>query len=130
MGLKLQWLKDKEQIEMLERGYLEKGETPEQRFQAICDAIQKYSNKLAKTPEAKEILTLKNSMPTGICGYCYGNKILDTKETLKRYNQGKELKSRIPNLNCGSCGFKSCNEFIRAVLDEKVDENKCVYIKK
>ena len=54
MGLKLQWLKDKEQIEMLERGYLEKGETPEQRFQAICDAIQKYSNKLAKTPEAKE----------------------------------------------------------------------------
>jgi len=49
-------------------------------------------------------------MPTGICGYCYGNRILSSEETLNRYNQGKELKARVPNLNCGKCGFKSCNE--------------------
>ena len=41
MGLRLQWLKDKEQREMLERGYLEKNESPEQRFQTICDTVQK-----------------------------------------------------------------------------------------
>jgi len=68
-------------------------------------------------------------MPTGICGYCYGNKILNSEETLNRYNLGKELKARIPNLNCGKCGFKSCNEFIRAVLDKKSEESKCPYIK-
>jgi len=53
MGLKLNFLKDKEQIEMLERGYLNSGETPEDRFQTICDTIQKYSSKLAKTPESQ-----------------------------------------------------------------------------
>ena len=54
MGLKLQWLKDKEQREMLERGYLEKNESPEQRFQTICNTVQKYANKLATTDEARE----------------------------------------------------------------------------
>ncbi len=54
MGLNLQWLKDKEQIEMLNSGYLDKEETPEQRFQTICNTIQKYSTQLAKTKEAKE----------------------------------------------------------------------------
>ena len=54
MGLKLQWLKDTEQIEMLERGYLEKGETAEERFQTICNTVQKYANKLATTKESKE----------------------------------------------------------------------------
>jgi Ni2+-binding GTPase involved in maturation of urease and hydrogenase len=89
----------------------------------VADAIR-------KSPEIKEKLTLRHSMPTAICGYCYGNKIIDNKESLKRYNQGKELKARVPNLNCGKCGFKSCNEFIRAVLDKKVNENKCPYLKK
>ena len=54
MGLNLEWLRDEEQIEMLKRGYLDEGETPEERFQTICDTIQKYSNKLAKTEESKE----------------------------------------------------------------------------
>ena len=54
MGLKLQWLRDTEQIEMLERGYLEKGETAEERFQTICNTVQKYANKLATTEESKE----------------------------------------------------------------------------
>lgn len=53
MGLKLHWLKDIEQIEMLKRGYLEKDETPEERFQTICDTVQKYANKLATTEESK-----------------------------------------------------------------------------
>jgi Ni2+-binding GTPase involved in maturation of urease and hydrogenase len=78
--------------------------------------------------ESKGKLTLKHAMPTAICGYCYGNKIVDSKETLNRYLLGKELKAKIPNLNCGKCGFKSCNEFIRAVLDGKVKKEKCIHI--
>lgn len=54
MGLKLNWLKDSEQLQMLNEGYLDKGETPEQRFQTICDTIQKYATKMAKTPESQK----------------------------------------------------------------------------
>lgn len=84
---------------------------------------------IKKALEIKDTLTLKHPMPTAVCGYCYGNRIIDTEETLKRYNLGKELKAKIPNLNCGKCGFKSCNEFIRKVLDKEVDKNKCPYMK-
>jgi len=76
-----------------------------------------------------EKFTLKHSMPSAICGYCYGNKIIDEKVVHKRYLAGKNLKSLIPNLNCGRCGFKSCNEFIRAVLDGKAQKNQCPFIK-
>jgi len=89
----------------------------------VAEAINKESN-------TNNLLTLRHSMPTAICGYCYGNQKLNDEETLKRYNKGKDLKARLPNLNCGKCGFKSCNEFIRAVLDKKVNENKCPFIKK
>jgi len=74
-------------------------------------------------------LTLKHSMPSAICGYCYGNKIIDEKKVQQRYLAGKELKNLVPNLNCGKCGFKSCNEFIRAVLDEKTKKEQCPFIK-
>ena len=77
-----------------------------------------------------ERLTLKHSMPSAVCGYCYGNKVIDEKETQKRYLAGKELKNLVPNLNCGKCGFKSCNEFIRAVLDGKARKEQCPFIKK
>jgi Ni2+-binding GTPase involved in maturation of urease and hydrogenase len=73
-------------------------------------------------------MTLKHSMPSAICGYCYGNKIIDEEETRKRYLAGKELKNLVPNLNCGRCGYKSCNEFIRAVLDKKAKKEQCPYI--
>ncbi len=86
------------------------------------------AEKIKKAPEIKKALTLKHSMPTAICGYCYGNKIINSEETLKRYTFGKELKAKLPNLNCGKCGFKSCNEFVRAVLDGKVNENRCPYL--
>jgi len=88
------------------------------------------TEKIKEAPEIKDSLTLKHPMPTAICGYCYGNKIINSKETLKRYKLGKELKARLPNLNCGKCGFSSCNEFIRAVLDNDVSENKCPYLKR
>ena len=74
-------------------------------------------------------LHLKHSMPSAVCGYCYGNKIIDEQETQKRYLAGKELKNLVPNLNCGKCGYKSCNEFIRAVLDGKAKKEQCPFIK-
>jgi len=74
-------------------------------------------------------LHLKHSMPSAVCGYCYGNRIIDEKEVHKRYLAGKELKKLVPNLNCGKCGFKSCNEFIRAVLDKKAIKEQCPFIK-
>jgi Ni2+-binding GTPase involved in maturation of urease and hydrogenase len=80
-------------------------------------------------PELEGGMILRNAMPTAICGYCYGNKILDSGETLNQYNRGKELKARVPNRNCGKCGFKSCNEFIRAVLDGRVEESICPFIR-
>ena len=69
-------------------------------------------------------------MPSAVCGYCYGNKIIDNKKVHERFLKAKELKNRIPNLNCGKCGFKSCNEFIRAVLDKGTPEQQCPFIKK
>ena len=74
-------------------------------------------------------LTLKHSMPSAICGYCYGNKIIDNDKVQERYLKGKELKNLIPNLNCGKCGFKTCNEFIRGVLDKKAKKEDCPFIK-
>ncbi len=42
MGLKLDWLKD-DQRKVMERGYLSKRQTPEQRFQEIIDAIESWA---------------------------------------------------------------------------------------
>ncbi len=84
---------------------------------------------IREMPEIKGSLNLRGSMPTAICGYCYGNTVVDQEKSNERYSRGKELKARVLNLNCGECGFKSCNEFIRAVLDGKVKEDKCPYLK-
>ena len=43
--IELNWLKD-DQITVLERGYLDKGETPLQRYQTICDTIEVYCKKM------------------------------------------------------------------------------------
>jgi Ni2+-binding GTPase involved in maturation of urease and hydrogenase len=88
------------------------------------------AERIKKSKKMRKQLTLKHPMPTAICGYCYGNKIVDPNESLKTYNQGKKLKAKLPNLNCGKCGFKSCNEFIRAVLDNEIKEDKCPYLNK
>ena len=90
--------------------------------------IIEYIKSISELKEKK--LTLKQSMPSAVCGYCYGNKILDEVSAQKRFLAGKKIKSLVPNLNCGKCGFKSCNEFIRAVLDGKVKQDKCPFIKK
>jgi ribonucleoside-diphosphate reductase alpha chain len=42
--MKLDWLKEDQRV-FLQRGYLEEGETPEQRFQTICDTIQRICDK-------------------------------------------------------------------------------------
>ena len=86
---------------------------------------------IRQSPElGSKKLTLKHSMPSAICGYCYGNKTISNKDAHNQFLRGKDIKTRIPNLNCGKCGFKSCNEFIRSVLDEKTTEKQCPFIKK
>ena len=80
-------------------------------------------------PHTEGRLTLKKSMPSAICGYCYGNKIIDAEPAYERYKKGSALKSLLPNKNCGACGYKSCNEFIRAVLDGLVEKEKCHFVK-
>jgi len=74
-------------------------------------------------------LTLKHSMPSAVCGYCYGNRIVSEEDTRQRFLAGKKLKGLVPNLNCGRCGYKSCNEFIRAALDKQVEKEQCPFIK-
>ena len=88
----------------------------------IVEAIQSFSE--IKTKK----LTLKHSMPSALCGYCYGNKIIDEKEEQQRALEGKKLKNLVPGFNCGKCGFKTCNEFIRAVLDGKAKKEQCPFI--
>lgn len=51
--MKLDWLK-KDQREFLERGYLEEGETPEERYKEIANTIEMYCLKLSKTIDAVE----------------------------------------------------------------------------
>lgn len=75
-------------------------------------------------------LTLKHSMPSAICGYCYGCKLINKQAVHKRYLGGKELKSLVPNLNCGKCGYKTCNEYIRATLDNASIKNRCPFVRK
>jgi len=85
---------------------------------------------IKESPAIKnEKLTLKHSMPSALCGYCYGNKIIDEKEEHQRALAGQKLKNLVPGLNCGKCGFKSCNEFIRAVLDGRAKKEQCPFIK-
>ena len=74
-------------------------------------------------------LTLKHSMPSAICGYCYGCKLINKQAVHKRYLAGKDLKSLVPNLNCGKCGFKTCNEYIRASLDDSSVIPRCPFVK-
>lgn len=52
--MKLDWLKEDQRV-FLERGYLEEGETPEQRFQTICDTIQRISDKQGNWEYTKDI---------------------------------------------------------------------------
>lgn len=80
-------------------------------------------------PHTEGKLTLKKSMPSAICGYCYGNKTIEDDAAYNRYKEGKELKNLLPNKNCGACGYRSCNEFIRAVLDGLIEKEKCIYLK-
>ncbi len=51
--MKLEYLKEDQRL-FLERGYLREGETPEQRYKTICDTVEKYALKNAKTKKAKE----------------------------------------------------------------------------
>jgi Ni2+-binding GTPase involved in maturation of urease and hydrogenase len=88
----------------------------------IAEAIRNM-----KEPSGHPIL--KNTMPSSICGFCYGNRTLEEKATHDRFVRGKEIKGMVPNLNCGACGFKSCNDFIRSYLDGEAPLEKCVYLK-
>jgi Ni2+-binding GTPase involved in maturation of urease and hydrogenase len=74
-------------------------------------------------------LTLKHSMPSAVCGFCYGNKVISRSSLQTRFLSGKKIKNLVPNLNCGKCGFKTCNEFIRSVLDGKTETKQCPFIK-
>jgi len=84
---------------------------------------------IMNTPHAEGELTLKKSMPSALCGYCYGNKTIDAEAAHVRYKDGSALKELLPNKNCGACGYTSCNEFIRAVLDGLIQKEKCPFIK-
>ena len=75
-------------------------------------------------------LTLRHSMPSAICGYCYGCRIIDPALVHNRFLKGKDLKAMVPNLNCGKCGYKTCNEYIRAALDDQDLLERCPFVKK
>ncbi|MBN2657134.1 MAG: permease [Spirochaetales bacterium] len=46
------------------------------------------------------------------------------------HESGEEGLTNLPNLNCGGCGYSSCDDFKQAILNEGVDINGCVVLKK
>ncbi|MCE1197717.1 MAG: hypothetical protein LWW85_02005 [Marinilabiliales bacterium] len=44
-------------------------------------------------------------------------------------NVAEKLVPKLPDLNCGACGFKSCDDFGLAVQQSGVDLKKCIHIK-
>lgn len=74
-------------------------------------------------------LVLRHSMPSAVCGFCYGNKTISKTSIQNRFKSGQKIRLSGPMLNCGRCGFKSCNEFIRAVLDGKAETKQCPFRK-
>jgi uncharacterized Fe-S cluster-containing protein len=36
---------------------------------------------------------------------------------------------RLPNLNCGACGYKTCGEFANAVDSDEAEIKKCIHLK-
>lgn len=53
MGIKLDWLKT-DQREFLEKGYLDKDETPESRYKDICNTIENYCLLMSDTVDSIE----------------------------------------------------------------------------
>lgn len=103
--INLSWLKS-DQRKVLERGYLTKGETPEERYQAICDAIGYYSAKL---------MPLNTSR-------MYGYKIDGVKERFEGYISKNWVSFSTPVIK--SFGRKdnlpiSCNH---SILDDSLDD--------
>jgi uncharacterized Fe-S cluster-containing protein len=39
-----------------------------------------------------------------------------------------QKKISLPNLNCGACGYKSCQDFEKAINDGKAEIAKCIHI--
>ena len=66
---KLNWLKE-DQREFLNGGYLDEGETPEERLQTICDTVQKYATKLSYNYLASMEQDLTGEDFND--GFCYG----------------------------------------------------------
>lgn len=52
--IELKWM-GPSQRKFLERGYLYKGQTPEERYQEICDAIQLWCDKMGRTQYTQDI---------------------------------------------------------------------------
>ncbi len=40
-----------------------------------------------------------------------------------------EILEKLPNLNCGECGFSSCNEMAEAIYQGKASFDNCVVLK-
>lgn len=47
------------------------------------------------------------------------NEIIDTLKSIGKYNQKDEL-------NCGGCGYESCRDFAKAVLNGMAEEQMCI----
>ena len=53
------------------------------------------------------------------------------KTNSSRDEEIKSIKDILPNIDCGACGFISCEGFARAIIDKKIDSSKkCRVLKK
>ena len=52
------------------------------------------------------------------------------KYTIKKDPRVKKVAEALPGMNCGACGFASCDEIAEAVVKGKIDANSCVLSKR
>lgn len=114
MGLKLDWLKE-DQRTVMSRGYLNNGQTPEQRFQEIIDAIQYWTDKMS--------YSYAQRIANGDSGWCYDyDRVKNIGDRFKRYIESGWVSFSTPVLK--SFGSKdnlpiSCNH---SILDDSLDD--------
>lgn len=44
-------------------------------------------------------------------------------------NGTKRTLELLPNLNCGACGYKTCNDFADAIDRTETELKRCIHIK-
>lgn len=77
----------------------------------------------------KEPFELRFVPPSAICEFCYGMVGLEKQKRREFITNVLKIAKKIPKLNCGACGYKTCNDFLRKVVKGEEDPKRCIFYK-